>query len=65
MQYLKPFKWVKTNDWYYMELFVFESLRPFNYVQTIVIFMYNQISSDSLKDKITNNLLTYRLCITI
>ena len=39
---------------------MFEDLEPFNCVQTIVIFVYQQISSDSFKNKMTNNLLTYK-----
>ena len=35
-------------------------LKMFNYVQTIVILVYKQISSDSFKNKITNKLLTYK-----
>ena len=37
-----------------------ESLEPFNCVQTIVIFVCKQISSDSFKDKITRKPLSYK-----
>ena len=37
-----------------------EYLEPFNYVQTILILVYNQTSSDSFKNKITNKLLNYK-----
>ena len=45
---------------YQIELFVFEYLEPFNYVQTIVILVCKQISSDSFKNKITYKLFTYK-----
>ena len=41
-------------------MFVLEYLEPFNYVQSIVIIVCKQISSDSFKNKITNKLLTYK-----
>ena len=37
-----------------------EYLEPFNCVQTIVILVYKQISSDTFQNKITNNLSTYK-----
>ena len=55
---MKPFKGVETNKWYKIELFVLEFLEPFNYVQTIVKFVYKQISFNSLKNKTTFKLLT-------
>ena len=40
--------------------FMLEYLEPFNCVQTIVILVYKQISSDLFKNKITSKLLTYK-----
>ena len=40
-----------------------EYLELFNCVQTIVILMCKQISSVSFKNKITNELLTYKLYV--
>ena len=37
-----------------------EYLELFNCVQTIVILVCKQISSDSFQNKITNKLLTYK-----
>ena len=42
---------------------MWEYLEPLNYVQTIVIFVCKQISSDSFKNKITYDLQI--ICITI
>ena len=42
---------------------MFEYLEPFNCVQTIVILVCKQISSESFKNKITYKLLTYTLYV--
>ena len=42
-----------------MEPSIFEFLKPFNSVQTIVIIVCKQINSDSFKNKITHQLLTH------
>ena len=34
LEYLEPFKWVQTNDEYWIELFMLEYLEPFKWVQT-------------------------------
>ena len=37
-----------------------EYLDPFNFVQTIVILVCKQISSDSIENEITNKLFHYK-----
>ena len=51
---------MQANDYHRIELFELEYAEPFNYVQTIVILMYQPISSDSFKNKITYKLLTWK-----
>ena len=43
-----------------LELFVLEYLEPFNYVQTIVIFVRKEINSELFKNMISNKLMTYK-----
>ena len=40
-----------------------EYLEPFNCVQTMVILVCKQISSDSFETKITNKILTYKIYV--